>query len=570
MRRTRSTALWPLMLLGSLLLAGCEPGNPAAKAIPGLQSLANAPATVSLTIGETRSLSVSGKYEDGTSLDLTSRVSFASLDTSVATVSSSGMVTAVGAGTTTVTSTDATSGRVGRTQVTVTAPVPVTISVAPRSVALTVDGTQALAVTATYANASTGTLTTGLGFTSSNAEVASVSATGVVTGVSAGSATITVTHSPGGASTTATVTVSAVQQFYSVVDFRTAGVNYELTAFGGEAAALVSSGVPAGGPVGQVARLTRTAGAECWAGTTISVGARQSVGRLPFSAALRTMTVRMYVPASGMSVKLKAENADDGTVSVETDALAATAGWQTLTFDFGTQSPGTAALNPAATYNKISLFPNFSCPAGGPAADEVFYVGDIVFLGATGPSAPPLMENTGNQSYVVMDFNTAGISYALTTFGGQTAELSTAGVPAGGPGGQVVRIFEPVNAECWSGTTLSTGAGDTIPALPVSPTAKVVTVQFHSPAAGLKIKLKVENAADPTQSVETDATAAAGWQTLSFDFGTQSPGTAGIDYSRTYNKLSVFSDFTCGSPAAVVDQTFHVGPISFIGASAPR
>jgi Bacterial Ig-like domain (group 2) len=567
---SRSSSFLPLVLLAGLLTAGCEPSDPSAKPVPALVSLANSPASVTLAIGATQSVAVSGQYSDGSNYVLTNRVSFSSANTAVATVSSGGVITAVAAGSTTVTATDAASGKTGSTSVTVPAAVPVSIAIEPRNVSVTVDATQALVVTATYPNASTGTLSAGLVFSSSNAAVASVSEAGVIRGVAAGTTTVSVTHTPSGRSTSANVTVTAATQAYAVLDFGNAALNITLTPFGGEVAALVSTGVPPGGPAGSVARINRAAGSQCWAGTTVSIGARQSVGRLPFSDTLKTLTVLMHVPSSGMSVKLKAENADDPAVSVETDVVAATAGWQTLSFDFGQQSPGTAALNTSATYNKISLFPNFSCPAGGPAADEVFHVALVSFPGASGPSAPPLVETPTGQSYTVLDFNTPGTTYTLTAFGDQTAELTSTGVPAGGPGGTVVKVFEPVSAQCWAGTTLSTGPNASIPTLPVSATAKVLTAQFHSPANGLKIKLKIENAADPNQSVETDVTASAGWQTLSFDFGTQSPGTAAIDYARTYNKLSVFSDFTCGAPAATVDQTFYVGPITFIGAAAPR
>jgi hypothetical protein len=567
---SRSSSFLPLVLLAGLLSAGCEPSDPSAKPVPTLVSLANSPASVTLAAGATQAVAVNGQYSDGSSFALTSRVSFSSANTAVATVSSGGVITAVAAGSTTVTATDAASGKTGSTSVTVPAPVPVSVAVEPRNVAVVVDATQALVVTATYPNASTGALSTGLVFSSSNSAVASVSETGVIRGVAAGTTTVSVTHTPSGRSASANVTVTAATQAYAVIDFGTATQNITLTAFGGQVASLVSSGVPPGGPAGTVARLNRTAGSLCYAGTTVSLGARQSVGRLPLSATLQTVDVLMHVPSSGMSVKLKAENADDPTVSVETDVVANAAGWQTLSFNFGQPSPGTAALNTAATYNKITLFPNFSCPADGPAADEVFHVALVSFPGASGPLSPPLVETPTGQSYTVLDFNTPGTTYALTSFGGQTAEITSAGVPAGGPGGSVVKVFEPVNAECWSGTTLSSGPADSIPTLPVSATAKVLTAQFHSPASGLKIKMKLENAADATQSVETDVTATAGWQTLSFDFGTQSPGTAAIDYARTYNKLSVFSDFTCGAPAATVDQTFYVGPITFIGAAAPR
>ena len=60
---------------------------------------------------------------------------------------------------------------------------------------------------------------------------------------------------------------------------------------------------------------------------------------------------------------------------IEADAVTTSTGaWETMTFDFG--SPVGGAFNPAATYDRISIFPNFgvSGPNGG---DGIWYVDDI-------------------------------------------------------------------------------------------------------------------------------------------------------------------------------------------------
>lgn len=356
---------------------------------------------------------------------------------------------------------------------------------------------------------------------------------------------------------------------YAILDFNTAGLTYTLTPFGGEQADLVTTGVPAGAPAGRVARINRAAGSQCWAGTTLSVGDQFSVGRLPFAANATTVSVRIYAPAAGMSVKLKVEDAVNSGVSVETDTVATAAGWQTLLFDFARQSPGTAALDITKRYNKVSIFPNFSCASGsGPSVDEVFYVGPVTFNGATGPSEPPLGAVVAG-SYAVLDFNTAGLTYTLTPFGGLGASLQTAGVPAGGPGNQVAALVRPASSECYAGVTMSVGNQLSIGALPFSATAKTMTVRFYSSVAGASIKLKVENAANAAVSVETDKVAAAGWQTLTFDLGANSPGTPALNTANVYNKISIFPSFSCGGPAPGAEQQFYVGAITFVGAGAP-
>jgi hypothetical protein len=50
-------------------------------------------------------------------------------------------------------------------------------------------------------------------------------------------------------------------------------------------------------------------------------------------------------------------------------------GWQTLTFNFANQAPGTAALNLATTYNKVSIFFGFGTVGSG----KTYYLDDITW-----------------------------------------------------------------------------------------------------------------------------------------------------------------------------------------------
>ncbi len=88
------------------------------------------------------------------------------------------------------------------------APTLVSIAITPDPVNLAPAATQQLTVTGTYSDASTANLTAGSTFGSSNTAVATVSGTGLVTGVSAGAATITATHTASGLTDVVTVTVA--------------------------------------------------------------------------------------------------------------------------------------------------------------------------------------------------------------------------------------------------------------------------------------------------------------------------------------------------------------------------
>ena len=86
---------------------------------PTLSSIAVSPASVSLALGGTRQLTVTGTYSDSSTANLTSGSTFVSSATGVATVNSAGLVTAVAVGTATITATHTASGKTATSAVTV-------------------------------------------------------------------------------------------------------------------------------------------------------------------------------------------------------------------------------------------------------------------------------------------------------------------------------------------------------------------------------------------------------------------------------------------------------------------
>ena len=171
-----------------------------------------APATASVLTGSTQQLVVTPRDSAGQAL--TGRtVSWASLNAAVATVNASGLVTGVTAGTATITAT--VDGVVGNATLTVQpAPPAVTeVTVSPTSVSLGAGQTRALSPTVTQP---TGATTATVSYGTSDPAVATVSSAGVITGVTVGSATITVTATAPGstgfsaASTSTTVPVTVV------------------------------------------------------------------------------------------------------------------------------------------------------------------------------------------------------------------------------------------------------------------------------------------------------------------------------------------------------------------------
>ena len=99
------------------------------------------------------------------------------------------------------------------------------------------------------------------------------------------------------------------------------------------------------------------------------------------------MTVRVWSPDAGIQVRLKVEDHLDPTHSVETEATSTVAGdWETLTFNFSNEAPGTAELNLAYTFDKASIFFNFGVD-GATAGEKTYYFDDIYFAEGGGASS---------------------------------------------------------------------------------------------------------------------------------------------------------------------------------------
>jgi uncharacterized protein YjdB len=150
-----------------------------------------------------RSILVSASYMNGETANVTSSTSFTSSNASVATVSSSGTISALASGTAYITATY--GGYTATSTVTVSSRMS-SISASSSYVSLATGGSQLIYVTGYESNGSSLTVS-GAQFTSSNSAVATVGSNGYVTGVGPGSATITITYE--GLTATVSVNVSA-------------------------------------------------------------------------------------------------------------------------------------------------------------------------------------------------------------------------------------------------------------------------------------------------------------------------------------------------------------------------
>ena len=159
--------------------------------------------TLTLKVGASETLTATIAPADASNKNVT----WASSDAAVATVDASGKVTGVAAGTATITVTTEDGGKTATCQVTVKAnAVAVTgVTLNKASVELNVGASETLTATIAPADATNKNVT----WASSDAAIATVDANGKVTGVKAGTATITVTTEDGGKTATCQVTVKA-------------------------------------------------------------------------------------------------------------------------------------------------------------------------------------------------------------------------------------------------------------------------------------------------------------------------------------------------------------------------
>lgn len=324
------------------------------------------------------------------------------------------------------------------------------------------------------------------------------------------------------------------------------GLNYVFTDFGGNASTLAPSPTDT---TNRTLRTEKTTGAQTWAGTTITPPTGLTTA-LPFASGATTVSVKVNAPASGIIVRLKAENATNPTQSVETEATTTVAGWQTLVFDFANQATGTAAINFASTYNMLSIFYGF----GNAGTGAVFFA-DSVFFGGTPASPPPPPIN------LPITWDNTALTYSFTDFGGNSSAVAPSPTDTTN---KTLRTEKTTGAQTWAGTTLTPTAGLGTP-IPFATGATSISVQVYSPAANVIVRLKAENAANNTQSVETeDTTTAIGWQTLVFNFANHAAGTAPINFGTTYNMLSIFYGFGNAGTGAVyyADSVYFGGTTS--------
>ena len=167
------------------------------------------------------------------------------------------------------------------------------------------------------------------------------------------------------------------------VTFDDPDIDYGLFDFEGAISEIVTDPTD---PANMVVQTLKPEGAIFFAGTTVGDpdGFAEAI---PFTPEETTMSVRVWSPVAGIPIRVKVENSNDPTVSVEAEVVNTVAeDWELLVFDFANQAPGTAPINFASTYNKFTIFFDFNFE--DEAVERTYFWDDIAF-GGEGVIVPP-------------------------------------------------------------------------------------------------------------------------------------------------------------------------------------
>ena len=345
-----------------------------------------------------------------------------------------------------------------------------------------------------------------------------------------------VAYSGGAATTTYTATVNIVDPVLIPITFESSTVNYAFTNFGGGVATKIANPQMNGiNTTANVGRMVKNA-PEVWGGSFLTLG-----GPIDFSAN-KVFRMKVFSPRVGAKVLLKVENLTNGGISFEKEVVCNVANaWEDLAFDFRT-------INTGNSYSKVVLI--FDLGTVGDGSANFTWLFDDIRLTNQMPVGLLALPVT---------FDLPGVNYEVTDFGGNQSVAATD--PTNGAN-NVKKTTKTGGAQTWAGTTI--GAGFTAP-IGFTATKTQMSIRVYSPAAGIRVRLKVEDRTNNTRSVETEAMtqAANTWETLVFDFANQSSGTAAMNLTYTYNMASVFFDFGNTGTGSI----FYWDDVTFLAAN---
>ncbi len=200
-----ATGVSPGSAVVSASLGGISGSTTLTVSAATLSSIAISPLNPVLQIGATRQLTVTATYSDASTANVTSMSVFSSATPANVTVAANtGLATGNAAGSSLVSATF--NGKTASTTVTVSGAMLSSIAVTPASATVAIAGTQAFVATGTYSDGTSAIITNSVTWSSGSILVGTILPSGVATGVSSGTATITATSGLNTGSASLTVT----------------------------------------------------------------------------------------------------------------------------------------------------------------------------------------------------------------------------------------------------------------------------------------------------------------------------------------------------------------------------
>jgi len=328
---------------------------------------------------------------------------------------------------------------------------------------------------------------------------------------------------------------------------------------GFEGASTDIADAPTGGNGGKALKITKAGNA--WSGVNLVTA---PTGTKLMDATHTSVTLNYYSPET---VNTPVQFQLIGGGSVINQAVEAAPGWSKLTFDFS------ASYNDAKNYTAGVIFPDFvnggDVPgyAGAPAvaaSGQFYYIDNVGFNGATTPAISVPKSATSTlltwESSDALGALIVGAATGEKAQGGfEGAETSIAAAPAGGNGGNALKIVKKTGGAVYAGVNMLIGANFRI----TDSGHKVVTFNYYSPKANSPVRIEL---APWPVALGLVVTAKQGWQTLSFDLSTAT-GQNGVVWSADteYVNLVIFPDFNAVADNAV----YYVDDFAINGATTP-
>ncbi len=176
-------------MLIALTLVNCGGGGSDSEPETSLDSISINSPPQNLKLTETFQLIATGTLSDASNLGISSQVTWLSSNEAIMTVSNSGLIRAVSAGTASISATlNTVSGNISALAIALAE-----ISITPSSLTLAIASTQQLTATARYTDNSTENLTNSVTWGSNTSAVASITSSGNLTAIAAGTSEITAT-----------------------------------------------------------------------------------------------------------------------------------------------------------------------------------------------------------------------------------------------------------------------------------------------------------------------------------------------------------------------------------------